>query len=93
MGKKKQYTEEFKRDAVKLALEGEKTQSQTAIDLGVNPQTLYQWIQKYRSDYLAGDHKLSAEEELKQLRKENARLKEEREILKKAAAYFAKHQK
>lgn len=92
MGKKR-YTEDFKRDAVKLALEGDKTQAQTAIDLGVNPQTLYQWIQKYRSDFLSSDHKLSPDEELKQLRKENARLIEEREILKKAAAYFAKHQK
>ena len=93
MGKKQQFTIEFKLDAVKLALEGDKSQVQTAKDLGINPQTLYQWIQKYRSDYLSGDHKLSPDDELKQLRKENARLKEEREILKKAAAYFAQHQK
>ena len=93
MGKKKQYTEEFKRDAVRLALEGDKSQCQTAVDLGVNPTSLYQWIKKYRTDYLQGAHQLSPEEELKQLRKDNERLREEREILKKAATYFAKHQK
>jgi len=93
MGKKSQYTIDFRRDAVKLALEGDRSQIQTAKDLGINPQTLYQWIQKYRTEYLSGDHSLSPDDELKQLRKENARLKEEREILKKAAAYFARHQK
>ena len=65
--------------------------SQTAGDLGVNENTLHTWIGKYhrnaRQEKEVQDEHLY--EELKRLHKENARLKEERDILKKAAAYFA----
>jgi transposase len=87
----KTYPAEFKERAVKLAVESEQSIAQTARDLGVNENTLHTWIGKYpraeRQEKEVNDEHVS--EELKRLRKENARLKEEREILKKAAAYFA----
>ena len=88
------YTAEFKEAAVKLAVESEQPVTQTARELGVNVNTLHSWISKYHAQRDAstgskvGDQHLY--EELKQLRRENARLKEERELLKKAAAFFAK---
>ena len=87
----KTYSAEFKERAVKLAVESDQSIAQTARDLGVNENTLHTWIGKYpqgeRREKEGQDEHLY--EELKRLRKENARLKEERDILKKAAAYFA----
>ena len=90
----KPYSAEFKERAVKLAVESDQTVAQTARDLGINENTLHTWLSKYHhgsngtSTQLASEHLY---EELKRLKKENALLKEEREILKKAAAYFAAH--
>jgi transposase len=85
------YSAEFKERAVKLAVESDQPSAQTARDLGVNENTLHTWIGKYhrtaRQDTQVNDEHLY--EELKRLRKENTRLKEERDLLKKAAAYFA----
>ena len=85
------YPAEFKERAVKLAVESDQPIAQTARDLGVNENTLHTWIGKYhrvaRQDKEVHNEHLY--EELKRLRKENARLQEEREILKKATAYFA----
>jgi transposase len=87
----KKYSAEFKERAVKLAVESDQSIAQTARDLGVNENTLHTWIGTYhraaRQEQQVQDEHLYAE--LKRLRKENARLKEEREIRKKAAAYFA----
>src|SRR5215813_6397692 len=87
----KKYPAEFKERAVKLAVESEQSMAQTARDLGVNENTLHTWIGTYhrtmREEKAVNDEHLY--EELKRLRKDNARLKEERDILKKAAAYFA----
>ncbi len=94
--KAKTYTAEFRESAVKLANESEKPVAQTARDLGVNENTLHTWINKYSrpqgqdKTVRADDHLY---EELKRLKKENARLIEERDLLKKAAAYFAKEQR
>jgi transposase len=87
----RKYPAEFKERAVKLAVEAEQSIAQTARELGVNENTLHTWIGKYhrterQEKEVQNEHLY---EELKRLRKENARLKEEREILKKAAAYFA----
>ncbi len=87
------YSSEFKQDAVKLAVESEQSVAQTARDLGVNPNSLYTWISKYHqpeSPANKGSGDKHPYEELKRLRRENAQLKEERDILKKAA-YFAKN--
>ena len=86
------YSVEFKERAVKLALESEQPIAQTARDLGVNESTMHTWISKYQDGGNGTQSRGSAEhlyDELKRLRKENALLKEERSILKKAAAYFA----
>jgi transposase len=87
----KKYPAAFKERAVKLAVESEQPIAQTARDLGVNDNTLHTWIGKYhraeRQEKEVNDEHVY--EELKRLRKENARLQEEREILKKAAASFA----
>ncbi len=81
------YTAEFKESAVKLAVESEKPVTQTARELGVNANTLYTWINKYNDKQDASTDKRMNDqhlyEELKQLRRENSRLKEERELLKK----------
>lgn len=86
------YSSEFRQSAIKLALDSEKPVSETARELGVNKNTLHTWISKY-SNPIEGKKTRTDDhlyEELKRLKKENARLKEERDLLKKAAAYFAK---
>ena len=87
----KKYSAAFKERAVKLAVESDQPIAQTARDLGVNENTLHTWIGKYhraeRQEKEVNDEHVY--EELKRLRKENARLQEERAILQKAAASFA----
>ena len=87
----RKYPAEFKERAVKLAVESDQAIAQTARDLGVNENTLHTWIGKYhrsaRQEKEVQDEHFY--EELKRLRKENARLQEERDILQKAAAYGA----
>ena len=93
---RKKYTEEFRESAVKLAREARragKSSDSVARDLGLHPHTLKEWTRADDSKH-AGSGKntegLSERDELEQLRKENRILKLEREILKKAAAFFAK---
>ena len=91
--KAKQYSAEFKESSVKLAISSSQPTTQTARDLGVNPNTLHTWINKYSQPKELNKTVRTDEhlyEELKRLKKENARLIEERDLLKKAAAYFAK---
>jgi transposase len=80
----KKYPAAFKERAVKLAVESEQPIAQTARDLGVNENTLHTWIGKYhRVERQEKEvHNEHLYEELKRLRKENARLKEERDIVK-----------
>lgn len=87
-----QYDDEFKKNAVKLSYASPKTVRAIAEDLGVAENILYAWRRKYTAQ---GDKTKTAtlEEEIKELRLENAELKMERDMLKKAAAYFAKLQK
>ena len=87
------YTEEFRQRAVQLAEESSQPVGVTARELGVNESTLHTLINKRRRQQRStAPGALSAEgsAELDRLRKENKRLREEREILKKAAAYFAR---
>jgi transposase-like protein len=86
-----QYPEQFKRDAVALAKSSEQSIAQIARELGINHNTLYNWINKAQVD--AGEKEgLTSNErsELTKLRRENRRLQMERDILKKAAAWFAR---
>jgi len=88
--KPKEYTYDFKISSVKLAVESEQSISASARNLGINVNTLYTWIKKYhvpKSPLQIVANPM--QEELKRLKKENAQLKMERDILKKAAAYFA----
>ena len=92
MSKINTYDLEFKQSSVKLAVDSGQTMVQTAKDLGVNVNTLHGWVAKYCRKANASDSQQpepSQAEEIKQLKKQVARLKQERDILKKAAAYFA----
>jgi transposase len=82
---RRQYTQEFKQQAVQLALSGEYTQQQTAERLGIKYTTLLGWLKQHRQPHKPGALSPDEREELKRLRKENERLKMERDILKKAA--------
>jgi len=91
------YDAEFKQRAVKLALSSSQSILKTANELGVNPNTLYRWISlaniKQESPPAGSPQNFDLQAELMRLRKENVRLQEEREILKKAATYFAQQSK
>lgn len=85
------YSLDFKQSSVKLALESNQPISTTARELGINESTLYNWMCKFRPDESKKSKSGSEmEDELRALRRENSRLKQERDILKKATAYFAK---
>jgi transposase len=89
--KKKQYTQEFKESAVKLITEQGYKVAEAARNLGVNANVLGRWKREVDED--SGREVNNGKElqaELVRLRKENQRLKLEREILKKAAAFFAR---
>lgn len=83
-------TESFKADAVRLALSSGRTREQVAKDLGVGKSTLGKWVAEHKeTDLMAGPHDDLAKEN-NRLRLENRLLREEREVLKKAAIFFAK---
>ena len=95
------YTKEFRNETVELILNSDKSAMQIAKDLGINDKTIYNWIKIYKKENnihtpineTKNQSKSSQQdllEELKQLRSENKILKQERDILKKATAYFAK---
>src|SRR5438552_11631884 len=86
------FSEEFKAGAVRLVLDDGKTVAQVARDLDLSANSLSVWVSRARADRTHGKTGLTTEEraELARLRKENRELRMEREILKKAAAFFAK---
>lgn len=92
--KRKVYTREFKLNAVRLATEGDHSVAQTARDLGINENTLHKWRQQFRGDpqdAFPGKGRLKPQdEELRQLRRENQRLRQERDFLKRAAVWLAR---
>ena len=91
INKHQSYSSEFKESSVKLAIESKQPISQTAKDLGINANTLYTWVDKYSKPkdltMRTDDH---IYDENKRLKKELSRVTQERDLLKKAAAYFAK---
>lgn len=89
----KRYPEPFKEEAVAMVREQGYTVPEAAKALGINPALLYRW--KDKLDAQAEGRALAEpeREELKRLRKENRNLRTEKEILKKASAFFAKEMK
>jgi len=86
----KQYPREFKEEAVALVTEQGYTVPKAAESLGVSPNLLYKWKEKLEAEK-AGTVLMDDERsELKRLRKENKELRTEKEILKKASAFFAR---
>ncbi len=89
---RKVYSKEFKSSAVAMVTEQGHHVASVARDLGINEQLLHKWkraLQEQKGNAFPGNGNQNAKElELKRLKRENARLKEECEILKKAAAFF-----
>ena len=94
MGRERRsFSKEYKLEAVLLVIEGGQSIAQVARDLGIRPGLLGRWKQEYEQGHgnaFPGQGQLRPEDELRQLRKENARLRMERDILKKAAVIFSK---
>lgn len=88
----KRYSREFKLEAVRLAAIGERPKAQIARELGIRVNQLRKWRLEFEQEERTGAPKPGpiVDGGLGQLRRENAKLKEENEILKKAAIYFAR---
>lgn len=94
MGRRSQFPPEFRREAVRLVLSTDKSMLSVAKDLSISEKTLGNWVRAEKAgvsrDAQPGALSENEREELRRLRAENRELKVEREILRKAAAYFAK---
>ena len=94
---RRRYSKEFKIEAVRLLEAGQKPATQLALELGIRRNQLYKWqAQLARSGTLhagPGRPALEEESELTRLKRELKRVTEERDILKKARTYFAKHRR
>ncbi len=97
MSKRKDFSPEFKREAVRLLDAGQKPATDLARELGIRRNQLYKWkeeLVKHGAEAFPGlGRRSGGKDEVTRLRKELERIKEERDILKKAAAYFAKELK
>ncbi|XAT59953.1 transposase [Rhodobacteraceae bacterium Araon29] len=82
------YSDEFRRDTIRIATTSWLTQPQIALDLGVGVSTLNKWVHKYQNDDLMSGPLEDLEKENAHLRKENRLLREERRVLKKATIFF-----
>ena len=89
---RRQFTDEFKASAVRLVLDEGKTVAAAARDLGLTESSLRNWVEQARADRTKGKTGLTTaeREELTWLRKDVRELRMERDVLKKAAAFFAK---
>jgi transposase len=94
---RRNYDKQFKDEAVRLVTEGGRQVADVARSLGIHENLLRTWKRKHKEDpagsFPGKGHLKPQEEELRRLQRENANLKEEREILKKALAIFSKHPK
>ena len=93
MARPSRYPDEFRREAVQMALATDDSSASVARRLGVNETTLRNWVANHLAEEARQADPLAVKEsefeELRRLRRENAELRTEREILRKAAAYFA----
>ena len=94
MTKRSNYSKEFKTEAIKMVLNEGKSTDEVGKSLGVHPTSIRDWIKKYKNNgtqsFTGNGNQTPAEKEIAQLKRENKELKQERDILKKATAYFAK---
>ena len=90
MSKQQRYTEEFKLAAGKQVTERHYPVAEVAERLGVSGHSLYAWIKRYSQPESEQLHESSQQAEIRRLKAELLRVTDERDILKKAAAYFAK---
>jgi transposase-like protein len=92
MAKRRNYSAEFKAEAVKLVIETSRPVAHVARELGIVEQTLGNWVNEYRKEHAGDEPDLSMPERtrLHELERENRDIKIENDFLKKAAAYFAK---
>jgi len=94
---RRKYTAEFKREAVRLGSKPELSRAAAARQLGIHPNVLAGWMEQSKkgawSEDPGTDLKSEQQKEIERLRRENASLKMDLDILKKAAAYFAKESK
>jgi transposase len=94
---RRKYDKQFKEEAVRVATEGGRSVADVAQSLGIHENLLYTWKRKYTEDpsgsFPGKGHLKPQDEELRRLQKENANLKEDRDILKKALAIFSKQPK
>ena len=97
MTKRKSFSPEFKREAVRLLETSQKAPADLARELGVRRNQLYKWKERLLREgpraFPGSGRRAGSVDEVTQLRRELERVKEERDILKKAAAYFAKELK
>ena len=95
MKERKQFTKEFKEGAVRLVTEQGRTIPDAAQSLGISPWTMSRWVKAARSEgaeaFRGHGQRTPLEQENFELRQKVRQLEEERAILKKAAAYFARH--
>ena len=91
--KRREYTEDFKRDAVALVTDQGYKVSEAARSLGIGDGLIRRWKREFEDEASGARLGTDEREELKQLRKENRLLRMEKEILKKASQYFAKEMK
>jgi transposase len=90
----KKFSEDFRREAVRLAGDPTRSIGELSKDMGVSTTTLRNWLRTASLEKpTSAGRVLSLEEQVRQLSKENERLREEREILKKATAFFAKERR
>ena len=94
MGTRRQFSREFKLEAVKLVRERDVAVAQAARDLDVHENVLRKWVKEFGTDpvqaFPGHGQTKPEQQEIERLRREVNKLKAERDILKKAAAYFAK---
>tara|TARA_B100000508_G_C11231434_1_gene167151 strand:- start:79 stop:363 length:285 start_codon:yes stop_codon:yes gene_type:complete len=94
MAKRRRYSEEFKREAVKLTRHPDATVSQVAQDIGVSQGQLFRWRREFDGDEKAFPGSgVARDQELLALKRELAKVKRERDFLRDAAAFFASESK
>ena len=92
LGTRQKFDNEFKQNAVRLSFASSRTAKEVADDLGISVSLLYRWRKRYTPEGEKTQF-ASMEEENRALKLELSETKMERDMLKKAAAYFAKNQK